>query len=492
MIVNNVEGVQYLPSPETEEADSGLRYLCAFLLALVLATFAQAQQRWTRTYGGVWGEYGRSAQQTADSGYVVAGYTESYGAGYTDFYLVKTSSSGDTLWTRTFGDSGYQSAYSVRQTADRGYVMTGVTMPPWGTSFDVRIVKTNASGGQAWAKTYGGASDDQGFDVRQTQDGGHIIAGGTRSYGAGTWDILLIRTTASGDSVWIKAIGDAGYEVGYSVLQTVDGGYAIAGYTSDIGGFNEDVYLVKTSASGDTVWTRRYGGTGDDEGLCVDQTADGGYIITGLAHLPGPSDISLYLVRTNGSGDTLWTRTYGGPNHDVGNSVQQTSDGGFIVAGTTYRSVGDADAYLIRTDSLGDTLWTRFFGGTGVDGGSSVRQTLDGGYIVGGRTTSFGAGNDDVWLIKTDANGSAAVQEPQGSRPNVRGDLYATPNPFAAFTRVPGHEAERFEVYDASGKGSGTYPGNRIGEGLAPAVYFVRPVGKHARSLRVVKAASGR
>jgi len=491
MIVNNVEGVQYLPSPETEEADSGLRYLCALLLALVLATFAQAQQRWTRTYGGVWGEYGRSVQQTADSGYVVAGYTESYGAGYTDFYLVKTNGYGDTIWTRTYGDTGYQSAYVVRQTADRGYVMTGVTMPPAGTGFDVRVVKTSVSGGAAWTKTYGGPSDDQGRDIRQTADGGCIVVGCTRSFGSGMDDIMLIKMTGSGDSVWIKAIGGFGSDIGCSVLETPDQGYVIAGLTSDIGGLNEDVYLVKTSPSGDTVWTRRYGGTGDDEGLCVDQTADGGYIITGLAHLPGPGDISLYLVRTNGSGDTLWTRTYGGPYHDVGNSVQQTSDGGYIIAGTTYRSVGDADAYLIRTDSLGDTLWTRFFGGTGVDGGSSVRQTLDGGYIVSGRTTSFGAGNGDIWLIKTDANGSAAVAEAGGGRPKASGDLDVVPNPFTSSARVPGHEAERFEVHDASGRRSGTYPGNRLGEGLPPAVYFVRAVAEHGRSVRVVKTASG-
>ena len=463
-----------------------MRCVRVVLFVLLLVPSAQAQQRWTRTYGGVWGDYGWLGQQTADSGYVVTGYTESYGAGYNDFYLVKTNGSGDTLWTGTYGDTGYQSSYSVRQTADKGYVMVGVTMPPGGTSFDVQIVKTSASGQPAWTKTHSWTNDDQGRDIRQTSDGGYIVAGCTRSFGAGTLDILLIRTTDSGDSVWVKAIGGNGYETGYSVLQTTDGGYAIAGYTSGIGGFNQDVYLVKTSASGDTVWTRRYGGAEDEAGLCVDQTVDGGYVIVG-SHISGSDGQNVYLLKTDASGDTLWTRSYGGPYFDVGNSVRQTADGGYIIAGTTYRSVGDADAYLIKTDASGDTLWTRTFGGAGIDGGSSVQQTLDGGYIVAGRTSSFGAGGDDVWLIKTDANGSASVEEPMDSRQKASGNLNATPNPFASFARVPGLEAERFELYDASGRLSGTYPGNRIGEGLLPAVYFVRLVGEHTRSLRVVK-----
>jgi hypothetical protein len=464
-----------------------VRYTHVVLFALLLVGLAQAQPRWTRTYGGLWGDYGRFVQQTADSGYVVTGYTESYGAGYNDFYLVKTDGAGDTLWTRTYGDTGYQGSWSVRQTADKGYVMTGTTMPPGGTLFDVRIVKTSAAGNPVWTKTYDWGNGDEGHDVRQTADSGYVIAGCTRSFGAGMDDILLIKTTGSGDSVWIKAIGGFGSDIGYSILETPDQGYVIAGFSSGIGGFNEDVYLVRTGASGDTVWTRRYGGTGDDEGLCVAQTSDGGFIITGLAHLPGPSDISVYLVRTDSSGDTLWTRTYGGPYHDVGNSVQQTSDGGFIVAATTYPRVADADAWLIKTDSSGDTLWTRRFGGAGIDGGHSVQQTLDGGYIVAGRTTSYGAGNDDVWLIKTDADGYAGMQEPGGGVPKATVNMGAVPNPFVSFARVPGRETERFELYDAAGNTMGTCKGNRIGEGLPPAVYFLRPVGETGDCLRVVK-----
>ena len=491
MIVNNVRNISGFLKSVDKRWGSEMRYVHAVILVLLLVSFVHAQQRWKKTFGGTDNDYGRYGLQTADSGYVVTGYAMSYGAGYTDFYLIKTNGSGDLVWFNTFGDTGYQSAYSVRQTADRGYVMTGVTMPPSGYAFNVRIVKTDASGDQEWEKTYGGDADDQGFDIQQTSDGGYIITGVTRSFGAGTNDVLLLRTTEAGDSLWFRNCGGNGSDMGYSILENSDHSYTIAGFTSGIGGFNEDVYLVKISYTGDTIWSRTFGGDGDDEGLCVSPTADGGYIITGLFHSSGGTGNDVYLIKTDASGDSLWSRTYGGQYYDVGKSVQQTSDGGYIVAGVKYVAAGDADVYLIKTNASGDTLWTRTFGGTGTDGANSVHQTLDGGYIVAGYTSSFGAGSYDVWLIKTDANGRAAVEEPGGNRQKESSILNATPNPFASFARVPGHETERFEVYNVSGKKQGTFAGNRIGEKLPPGVYFVRRVGEHGRSLRAVKISSG-
>jgi hypothetical protein len=456
------------------------------LLALLVSASAQAQQRWTKTYGGLWGDYGRSVQLTADSGYIVTGYTENFGAGLTDFYLIKADGSGDTIWTKTYGDDGYQSAYSVRKTVDEGFVMVGPTMPPWGTVFDIWIVKTDSSGNTVWTWTWGGGGDDEGRDIQQTADGGYIVVGRTTSMGSGGNDIVLIRLTGSGDSVWIKTIGGTGHDIGYSVQQTADGGFIIAGL-STIGGRSEDVYLVKTDSMGDTIWTRTYGGTGYDVGLSIDRTTDGGYVVAGQVSSLNGTGKDVYLIRTNSSGDTLWTRTFGGNDFDVGNSVQQTSDSGYIVAGTMYFSPTDPDVYLVKTDASGDTLWTRTFGGTGVDDGSSVQQTPDGGYIVAGRTASYGAGNGDVWLIKTDVDGYVALAEPGHSGPEAPVSLNVVPNPFVSFARVPGHETERFELFDAAGKTKGIFAGNRIGEGLPPAVYFLRPVGEAGDCLRVVK-----
>jgi len=174
--------------------------------------------------------------------------------------------------------------------------------------------------------------------------------------------------------------------------------------------------------SAQTSWWKTYGGTASDAGRSVQQTSDGGYVIAGRTGSFGAGDDDVYLIKTSASGDTLWTRSYGGTDSDRGYSVQQTSDGGYIIAGLTESfGAGQADVYLIKTDASGDTLWTRTYGGTEYDLGCSVQQTADGGYIVAGYTRSYGAGNCDVYLIKTDSLGSVGVAE-ESPKPRVTRD----------------------------------------------------------------------
>jgi hypothetical protein len=255
-------------------------------------------------------------------------------------------------------------------------------------------------------------------------------------------------------------------------------------------GNGAQVYLIKTDTSGNTLWTKNYGGTSDDFGYSVQQTSDGGYIVAGYSSSFGVT-YQVYLIKTNASGDTLWTRTYGGANSGCkygGFSVQQTSDGGYIVAGYSDFFGNGGQVYLVKTNASGDSLWTRTYGGTDFDDGYSVQQTQDGGYIVGGETYSFG-NNCQVYLIKTDSLGrSTGVEETaEGRGQRLEDRITAKPNPFTSFATLPGHEAERFSLYDISGRKVGTYKGNRVGEGLAPGVYFLRQEGKDAVSLRIVK-----
>jgi hypothetical protein len=354
---------------------------CAMLAAVCLTSIARAQTSWWRTYGGTSYDGGNSVLQTADGGYIVAGSTRSFGAGYCDVYLIKTNASGDTLWTSTYGGTSYDYGRSVQQTADSGYIIAGGTWS-FGTGFyDVYLIKTDASGDTLWTRAYGGTDIDNGLSVQQTSDGGYIIAGYTRSFGAGTPD-------------------------------------------------SANFYLIKTNAQGDTLWTRTYGGTGDDEGHSVQQAADSGYIITGGTRSFGagtPDSANFHLIKTNAQGDTLWTRTYGGTYSDYGYSGQQTSDSGYIIAGYTMSfGAGAGDVYLIKTDASGDTQWTRTYGGTGDDEGYSVQQTSDGGYIIAGSTASFGAGSDDVYLIKTDSLGNVGVAEESPKPQAMRGRLGTT------------------------------------------------------------------
>ncbi|MBM3324252.1 MAG: hypothetical protein FJY66_01140 [Calditrichaeota bacterium] len=370
---------------------------------------------WTRTYGGSYREWAKSVQQTADGGYVVAGQTTSFGAGNSDFYLAKTNSSGDTLWTRTYGGSYWDEACSVQQTADSGYIVAGWTESFGAGSSDFYLVKTNSQGDTLWTRTYGGNNGDWANSVQQTADGGYVVAGYTSSFGAGSHDFYLVRMNSLGDTLWTRTYGGSSWEQAFSVRQTSDSGYIIAGTTYSFGAGEIDFYLVKTNSSSDTLWTRTYGGSSTDYAYSVQQTADGGYIVAGRTGSFGAGSQDLYLVKTNSGGDALWTRAYGGSNWDEGYSVQQTADGGYIVAGWTQSfGAGYADFYLVKISSQGDTLWTRTYGGSNSDRAHSVQQTADGGYIVAGWTQSFGAGSYDFYLVKTGPEHYILVRSPNG------------------------------------------------------------------------------
>jgi hypothetical protein len=398
-----------------------------FLVALILigsVSIVSAQTSWWRTYGGTGFDYGRSVQQTADGGYIIGGT----GTGG-DVYLIKTNTQGDTLWTRTYGDTNADRGYSVQQTSDGGYIIAGATCSFGAGTPDypnVYLIKTNASSDTLWTGTYGGTSWDEAYSVQQTADTGYIIAGYTGSFGAGITDVYLIKTNAAGDTLWIRTYGGWGSDEGYSVQQTSDGGYVVAGGTYSFGAGNGDVYLVKTNAAGDTLWTRTYGGTYNDCGRSVQQTADGGYVIAGVTMSVGAGG-DVYLIKTDASGDTLWTRIYGGADDEYGCSVKQTPDGGYIITGSTLSfGAGGGDVYLIKTNASGDTLWTSTYGGTSWDEAYSVQQTSDGGYVIAGCTASFGAGNFDVYLIKTDElGGVGGVEQSPGPRV-MRGRLGPT------------------------------------------------------------------
>jgi len=469
-------------------------------LMLVLALFvpltAAAQITFERTYGGPDYEEGQSVAQTEDGGYVIVGYTQSYGQGERDFYLVRTDQYGDTLWTRTYGGSEFDEASAVAQTEDGGLIIVGYTTSFGVSGREVYLVKTDSNGDTLWTRLKGGWADDQGRSVIQTSDGGYIIAGFTDSYGAGQTDVYLVKTDSMGHTVWEWTYGGAGDDYGRSVLQTSDGGYVIGGSTGSYGAGSFDFYLIKTDASGDTLWTRTYGGSDGDWGSSVALTDDGGYLVTGQTFSFGAGNNDIYLVKTNGLGDTLWTRTYGGSQYDLGASSLQTGDGGYIITGYTESfGAGDSDVALIKADSLGNTTFNRTFGDSIDERGWSVALASDGGYVVGGATRSFGAGEYDFYLIKTDPEGRVHVTGGYSelAQPVCCYVGQSYPNPFRASTTVsyglPGVQRVTVTVYDIRGAFvrnlvSGTLPAGRHqvvwdgrdgrGRHVGSGVYFCR------------------
>jgi hypothetical protein len=434
-----------------------------FVGVLIAGAGLFAQSTWIKTYGGTYPDWANSVQQTSDEGYIIVGSTYSFGSedGQNDVWLIKTDENGDTTWTKTYTKTSEELSnecgFSVQQTSDGGYIITGYTGNMATGLFDVYLLKTDASGDTTWTKTFGEADYiDIGFSVQQTSDGGYVIAGVTTSYGEGEVDVWLIKTDENGDTNWTRTFGGTENDEGNSVQQTSDGGYIIAGGTTSYGEGTPDspnVYLIKTDANGDTTWTRTYGGAGDEEGESVQQTSDGGYIITGVTTSYGDGDV--WLVKTDANGDTNWTRTFGGTYLEWGSSVQQTSDGGYIIAGVTESyGEGQADVWLIKTDANGDTNWTRTFGGTGDDEGYSVQQTSDDGYIIAG-VTELSVETGNVYLVKTDSLGDVGIEEKTERTPSL--ELYAIPpNPSGSEVTIryalPQATRVSLKVYDASGR----------------------------------------
>ena len=375
------------------------------ILILVIIPSFLFSQGWEKTIGGEYTEWGSSVQQTTDGGYIITG-SVSY-----DVYLIKTDSYGDTLWTKTFGGEGWEQGHSVQQTTDGGYIITGSTNSYGSGDFDVYLIKTDSNGDTSWTKTFGGEYNDEGWSVQQTTDGGYIITGSFNSFGSTSNDVYLIKTNEEGATLWTEIFGGGGNDQGYSVQQTTDGGYIIAGNTNSFGAGNTDIYLIKTDSNGDSLWSETYGGNGWDMGYSIQQTTDGGYIITGYTNSYSPGDFDVYLVKTDNNGNLLWDKVYVDYFDDIGYSVQQTTDGGYIITGlNTYRTYDYHEyenVYLIKTDSNGDALWTKLLGGGDNDVGYSIQQTTDGGYIITGysQTSGIGNGSKDVCLIKTDENG---------------------------------------------------------------------------------------
>ncbi|MDD2889105.1 MAG: T9SS type A sorting domain-containing protein [bacterium] len=466
------------------------KYL-TLLVGILIATTTLASAPdtlWTRTYGGTNCEESRSIQQTKDGGFVITGFTYSFGVGtpnYPNVYLIRTNSSGDTLWTKVFGGTGLDIGWATQQTYDGGFIITGYTKSFGAGNWDVYLIRTDSLGDTIWTKTFGGTEDDWGSSVQQTSDSGFIIVGGTCSFG---YNVYLIRTNSSGDILWTKVFGGTGGELAWSVQQTQDSGFIITGSTNSFGAGGDDVYLIKINSSGDTLWTKTYGGTDYEYGASVQQVKDGGFIIAGWTNSFGmgiPNYSNVYIIRTDSFGNTVWTKTYGGIYDDCGYSVQQTQDSGFIIAGLT-GSYGSG-VYVLRTDFFGDTIWTKTIGGTVHDGGYSVQQTEDGGYIIAGYTGSYGAGTDDVYLIRL---GKETGVEEKLNPAKAGSKLKIEQNPFSKSTTISYAVGEvsqpryvSLSLYDIAGKcvktlvneqkPAGTYNINLNANELKTGIYFL-------------------
>lgn len=346
---------------------------------------------------------GKSVKQTSDGGYIVVGSVATNGS---DVLLIKYDSNGNKLWDKSFGDTGYDHGRSVQQTTGGGYIILGDFMV--GSQRQMWLIKTDSEGNRLWDRLFGFTnSHETGAEVQQTSDGGYILIG-TSEYSDGSGaQVYIVKTDADGNTQWYQEKGYSdSNERGASIQQTTDGGYIFTGITYQFDS-EGDVWLVKIGANGSTTWHEHTGYPNSyDEGTSIRQTRDGGYIIA--ANAVDSGDVFIGLLKTDSMGNWQNAGAYGGPQLDYNAKVEQTEDGGYIIAGSTYSyGAGQSDGWLIKVDANLKTLWTSAFGGSGQDYFYSVQQTSDGGYIMVGSTESYGEGSTSVYLFKTDANGSS-------------------------------------------------------------------------------------
>jgi outer membrane murein-binding lipoprotein Lpp len=383
----------------------------------------QSNDTWAQTWGGTGTDAARALVQTSDGGYAVAGYTASPGlnAGTDDQTLVKYDSSGIEQWSKTWGGTGTDQAFALVQTSDGGFAVAGYTTSTGLTAggFDQTLVKYDSSGVEQWSKTWGGTGNDIARALVQTSDGGYAVAGETNSSGltAGGLDQTLVKYDSSGIEQWSKTWGGDLSDIARALVQTSDGGYAVAGETNSTGltAGSYDQTLVKYDSSGIEQWSKTWGGTGDEYARALVQTSDGGYAVAGYTDSTGLTAglADQTLVKYDSSGIEQWSKTWGGTGYEYAYALVHTSDGGYAVAGqtdSTGLTAGSFDQTLVKYDSSGVEQWSKTWGGTGSDIALALVQTSDGGYAVAGSTASTGltAGGSDQTLLKFASDGTIA------------------------------------------------------------------------------------
>ncbi len=354
-----------------------------------------------QTIGGSDLDYAYSVVTTSDGGFALSGYTYSNGAGGSDMWLVKTNAMGEIDWEKTFGGSNLDYGFSIIATSDGGYILAGGTESYGAGSSDMLVVKTDAQGTIVWNQTYGGTAADYSFSILRASDEGYVIVGRTESYGAGLSDMWLVKIKTLGEIEWNCTYGGVSSESGDDAVVTSDGGYALVGGTESYGEGNSDMWIVKTDDRGQVEWNKTYGGTNEDRAMAVITTSDGVFVIAGLTRSYGSGNRDMWMVKTDASGLIEWNRTFGGQSNDYADSIIGTSDGGYALAGRTESfGSGSEDMWLVKTNSSGQVEWNQTFGGSEADVAYSLMETSENEYVLVGRTASQESGNSDLWLLK--------------------------------------------------------------------------------------------
>jgi hypothetical protein len=358
--------------------------------------------------GGSASDIGEAITQTSDGGYIVSGETATYGAGGNDMFIAKYDASGLLSWSKTLGGTGDEYGYGVAQTKDGGYVVTGGTSSYGAGGSDAFIAKYTTTGSLTWIRTWGGTGTDVAYGITQTADTGFAIVGKTDSFGAGSTDSFVAKYDSAGTLTWSRTWGGTGADAGNGIIQNSTGRIVITGQTASYGSGANDAFVVQYDETGNVAWNKTWGGSSDDMGQSITQTSDGGYAVTGKSSSGGAGGYDAFISKYDANGTLSWAKKWGGTGNDYGKSVVQTTDGGYAVAGQTFSfsDTTNGDGFLAKFDSSGGLTWSKSFGSTNVEQINALMQTSDNGFAMTGQIASYGSGSNDVLIAKALYDGS--------------------------------------------------------------------------------------
>lgn len=353
-------------------------------------------------------EYGEAVAQTSDDGYVVVGYSNSFGNGQ-EAFIVKYSSTGVPSWSKTWGGTGNDNFKSIIQTSDGNFVVLGQSSSYGAGLVDVVLVKYSQNGEVIWNKTWGGANNDYSASILESNDNNYIVAGSTTSYGSGGDMFIAKFNAADGALSWSKTWGGTGADEAVSLIQDNSNNYLLTGFTNGFSVVGYDAIFIKLSSDGTFLWSRTWGGSGTEIAMSTIQASDNSYIATGYTNSFGSVGNDVFIVSIDTNGNFGWNKKWGGSGADTGLTAINTDDGNFIVYGRTGSlGAGNIDTFYFKFEINGTPIWGKTWGGGGYENANEIIKTDNGNFVATGYQSSWSSGDYDIYLIKFDSDGVMA------------------------------------------------------------------------------------